>query len=150
MRPHKILVMAVLTILSVSVFAQQKAGKKDTAQHVVIYSCPMHPDVTADKPGKCSKCGMDLLLSKKEQMKKEVTKQYNCPVHADVVSEKPGKCLKCGKNLLKSKKEIMKEEVVKKYSCPMHPDVTSEKPGKCSQCGMDLKEKKNEHPDHQH
>lgn len=24
------------------------------------YSCPMHPDVTSDKPGKCSICGMDL------------------------------------------------------------------------------------------
>ena len=24
------------------------------------YVCPMHPEVTSDKPGKCSKCGMDL------------------------------------------------------------------------------------------
>ena len=24
------------------------------------YSCPMHPEVTSDKPGTCSKCGMDL------------------------------------------------------------------------------------------
>lgn len=26
-----------------------------------IYSCPMHPEVTSDKPGQCSKCGMDLV-----------------------------------------------------------------------------------------
>ena len=26
----------------------------------VQYSCPMHPDVTAKKPGRCPKCGMDL------------------------------------------------------------------------------------------
>lgn len=25
-----------------------------------IYSCPMHPEVKSDKPGKCPKCGMDL------------------------------------------------------------------------------------------
>jgi hypothetical protein len=25
-----------------------------------LYACPMHPDVTSDKPGKCSKCGMKL------------------------------------------------------------------------------------------
>lgn len=25
-----------------------------------IYTCPMHPEVQADKPGKCPKCGMDL------------------------------------------------------------------------------------------
>lgn len=27
----------------------------------VAYTCPMHPEVTADKPGKCPKCGMDLV-----------------------------------------------------------------------------------------
>jgi hypothetical protein len=25
------------------------------------YSCPMHPEVQSDTPGKCSKCGMDLV-----------------------------------------------------------------------------------------
>ena len=29
------------------------------------YSCPMHPDVTSDKPGKCSKCGMDMAKKQK-------------------------------------------------------------------------------------
>ena len=29
------------------------------------YSCSMHPDVTSDKPGKCSKCGMDLVKKTK-------------------------------------------------------------------------------------
>jgi uncharacterized low-complexity protein len=24
------------------------------------YSCPMHPEEKSDKPGSCSKCGMDL------------------------------------------------------------------------------------------
>ena len=26
-----------------------------------LYTCPMHPDVISDKPGKCPKCGMDLV-----------------------------------------------------------------------------------------
>ena len=26
----------------------------------VGYACPMHKDIKSDKPGKCSKCGMDL------------------------------------------------------------------------------------------
>ena len=30
----------------------------------VIYTCPMHPEVTSDKPGKCPKCGMDLVIKK--------------------------------------------------------------------------------------
>ena len=27
----------------------------------VIYTCPMHPEVTSDKPGDCPKCGMHLI-----------------------------------------------------------------------------------------
>jgi hypothetical protein len=23
-----------------------------------VYACPMHPEVTSDRPGKCPKCGM--------------------------------------------------------------------------------------------
>src|SRR3990167_8919427 len=30
---------------------------------VKVYTCPMHPEVISDKPGKCPKCGtMDLVL----------------------------------------------------------------------------------------
>ena len=30
-----------------------------------MYSCPMHPGVTSDKPGKCPKCGMALVTKSK-------------------------------------------------------------------------------------
>lgn len=30
----------------------------------VIYTCPMHPEVQQPKPGKCPKCGMDLVPKK--------------------------------------------------------------------------------------
>jgi transcription initiation factor IIE alpha subunit len=142
MKKFMILMIAVLTISSVSVFAQEKGGKKDTTQHSVLYSCSMHPNVTSDKPGKCPQCGMDLSLSNKEEMKKQVTKNYTCPVHLDVTSHDPGKCPKCGKKLNLSPKEQMKAEVVKLYTCPMHPEVALDKEGKCPKCGMDLKEKK--------
>lgn len=35
--------------------------KKESA----AYACTMHPEVTSDKPGKCSKCGMDLVKKSK-------------------------------------------------------------------------------------
>ena len=68
----------------------------------VYYTCPMpeHSDVVMDKPGKCPKCGMDLV--KKEM---PATTKYVCPMpeHSDVVSDKPGKCPKCGMNLVPMK-----------------------------------------------
>ena len=52
--------------------AQKAAGGGSHAGHEpqvgskqVIYTCPMHPEVTSDKPGTCPKCGMTLV--KKEQ-----------------------------------------------------------------------------------
>ncbi|HEU5167958.1 MAG TPA: heavy metal-binding domain-containing protein [Chitinophagaceae bacterium] len=149
MKKFMMLMIAALTIGSVSVYAQEKAGKKDTTQHAVLYACPMHPDVKMDKPGKCPQCGMDLSLSKKEEMKKQVTKTYQCPVDLNVVSDKSSKCPVCGKKLILSKKEEMKTEVMKSYCCAMHPDVVSDKPGKCPKCGMDLTEKKVEKSNNQ-
>jgi hypothetical protein len=35
------------------------AGTKD-----VLYTCVMHPEVISDKPGKCPKCGMTLVVKK--------------------------------------------------------------------------------------
>ncbi len=31
---------------------------------VATYTCPMHPEVKQDKPGKCPKCGMALVEKK--------------------------------------------------------------------------------------
>lgn len=144
MKSIRLLMMTIAAIISFASFAQDKAGKKDTTKHyTLVYSCPMHPEIASDKPGKCSKCGMNLTLSKKETMKAEVTGTYTCPMHPTVTSDKPGKCAECGMSLTLSKKEQMKAEVVNGYYCPMHSDVTGDKPGKCSKCGMALVKKKN-------
>jgi len=37
-----------------------KAGQ--TAKQ--LYTCPMHPEIIADKPGSCPKCEMDLVPMK--------------------------------------------------------------------------------------
>ena len=35
-----------------------------TAAAAVVYTCPMDPEVLSDKPGKCPKCGMKLVVKK--------------------------------------------------------------------------------------
>lgn len=42
-----------------------KASGRQT-QTKVVYACPMHPDVTSTKRGRCRKCGMDLRRTKME------------------------------------------------------------------------------------
>ena len=128
-------------ISSAALFAQEKAGKKDTTQHTVYYTCPMHGDVASTKAGKCPKCGMALTLSGKEQMKTDATKTYTCPINMPVASHNPGKCPQCGKKSNLSSKEQMKTEVAKIYTCPMHPETALDKDGKCPKCDVALVEK---------
>jgi transcription initiation factor IIE alpha subunit len=146
MKTIKMLMMAALTFVTITAAAQTKRGYKDTSQHIRIYTCPMHDTIAMKKPGNCPICGMKLQLSKKEQMKQQVTKNYSCPLHPDVVSDNPGKCPKCGASLTMSAKEKMKLG----YYCPMHPDEMSDKPGKCPICGMALQQQKAHHSNHKH
>ncbi|MEO6455811.1 MAG: heavy metal-binding domain-containing protein [Ginsengibacter sp.] len=133
MKSLKMLMIAALTILTISAFAQNKTIKKATISkqksEKVKYTCTMHPDVLMDEFGKCPKCGMDLTKSTKEQMKMDVMKMYTCPMHPEVAMDKSGKCPKCGMDL---------KETEMAYTCPMHPEVTGSKSDKCPKCGMAL------------
>lgn len=137
MKTINILFAIAITIITTQSVNAQKAkansqANKGTTVLTTNYTCPMHPEITSDKAGKCSKCGMNLNLSPKEKMKMAVMKTYTCPMHPDVTSDKAGKCSKCNMDL----KETVKTSA--SWSCPMHPEITSDKPGKCSKCGMNL------------
>ena len=112
MKLIKLLFMATLTIVSVTVFAQDSAKNKMRAKtHMadsIVYTCTMHPDVVSDKPGKCPKCGMDLVQKK---VKLQAKKLYTCTMHPEVTSEKPGKCPKCGMDLVEKKPARAKDKM---------------------------------------
>jgi len=83
----------------------------DKDDSYTIYTCPMHPEVESDKPGKCPECGMNLVKKKKAEDKKKEKGEdkdkviYTCPMHPEVESDKPGKCPECGMNLEKKERD---------------------------------------------
>ena len=55
--------------------------------------CPMDPEVEADRPGPCPKCGMAL---EPATVTHETRVEYTCPMHPQVVRTEPGSCPICG------------------------------------------------------
>jgi len=48
-----------------------EAISTDSAAHSLTaasYTCSMHPEVSSNEPGKCPKCGMDLVKKETSQM----------------------------------------------------------------------------------
>ena len=56
-----------------------------------VYTCPMHPDVKADKPGKCPKCGMKL-EKKKMAKEKMMHKEHMEKEHMHMKAEEKACC----------------------------------------------------------
>jgi hypothetical protein len=56
-----ILSFASLLLGTAACDSNPKKETKEAAKPKGKYYCTMHPDITSDKPGTCSKCGMDLV-----------------------------------------------------------------------------------------
>ncbi|HEX6789756.1 MAG TPA: efflux RND transporter periplasmic adaptor subunit, partial [Candidatus Krumholzibacteria bacterium] len=102
MKTPRVLVWLLVAALAVGVALASGCAKKKAADEagegvVVKYTCPMHPEIIRDEPGKCPICGMDLV--KKEIQQETAAKKYHCPMHPQIVSDKPGSCPICGMNL---------------------------------------------------
>ncbi len=93
-----------------------------------IYTCPMHPEITQDKPGSCPICGMNLVIVEKSE------------------EESNQKIITAVKDAPKIQHQLQK------YTCPMHPHILRDAPGKCPICGMKLEPVKSasDHADGKH
>lgn len=72
---------------------ETKSGKSGHAAHgeAGLYTCPMHPQVIQDNPGKCPVCGMDL-VAKEANNELIVDSSFNAllkPVNAQVIASIP-------------------------------------------------------------
>ena len=65
-----------------------------TTSAAASYTCPMDPEVRADAPGACPKCGMALEAALATPSPGAI--EYVCPMHPEVVQDHPGSCPKCG------------------------------------------------------
>ena len=83
-------------------------GKKaEEVAEGTTYTCPMHPEVTSDKPGECPTCGMDLVPAEEVGEAEETVEveeitaaAYTCPMHPEVTSDEPDDCPTCGMDLV--------------------------------------------------
>ena len=71
-----------------------KAPTVANRELAVEYICPMDPEVHAQGPGSCPKCGMALEAAMPATPL--AATEYTCAMHPEVVRSAPGSCPKCG------------------------------------------------------
>ena len=75
----------IFITVATSLFAQTDTAKTKTiSTDSIIYTCPMHPEVTSAQQGKCQKCGMDLIQKKSSSQKHKMDMMMMCPMHGMV------------------------------------------------------------------
>ncbi|MFY0255541.1 efflux RND transporter periplasmic adaptor subunit [Chitinophaga sp. 30R24] len=88
----KILFGAAIALIGLAA-CKSKPDKEAHADHKVghLYTCPMHPQIIRDKPGKCPICGMDLVLkdANKELVIDSSIARLTKPVNTQVIATIP-------------------------------------------------------------
>lgn len=77
----------ILTLVACTGNGDQKAEHA----HTHLYTCPMHPQISQDHPGKCPICGMDLVLKEtnKEMVADSSITLLTRPVNEQVIASVP-------------------------------------------------------------
>ena len=122
-----------------------------THGHTAPYTCPMHPEVTSDQPGRCPECGMFLV----DADAAPATHQHGHGHQLGHAQQHAGHDAH-GHDLAGPSSPATDAVGGGTWLCPMHPEVTSDHPGRCPKCGMFLQPADGgdapaaQHHDHQH
>jgi CopA family copper-resistance protein len=107
----------------------------------VTYTCIMHPEIHATKPGNCPKCGMTLVKEKSKSSTKVIVKKedkmqlaqdtskpvaYTCTMHPEIHTAKPGNCPKCGMKLIMEKSKIVSPQKQGEIEMPWRDTTKNE------------------------
>ncbi|MCG7867012.1 MAG: hypothetical protein JAY74_11665, partial [Candidatus Thiodiazotropha taylori] len=125
-----------------------------------LYSCPMHPNETSDKPGSCSICGMHLVAQSgadhsghdHHQPMTQSSTDHSGHDHQSMTQSGTDHSEHDHQPMTQSgtdhtvhdhhqsmtHSDHVSEDHQTIYACPMHPNETSDEPGRCSICGMHL------------
>jgi hypothetical protein len=77
----KFLILVLVATINSALLAQTATPQSDqnTATERQQYTCVMHPEVVQDHPGKCPKCGMELVAVSKEEKRPTPNAQRSTP-----------------------------------------------------------------------
>lgn len=131
-----LIILIVMTVLLQAQEQDQKGAQPTGQQERDFYTCEMHPEVKSDKPGKCPKCDMNLILASELQKKQKAAGKTS-----DSLSGKE-KALKAKQLLAEAKGELYYNCCIKEpcdrcaldhQSCSCSRDLREGK-GICSDC----------------
>lgn len=126
--------------------SSQAQSTKQDSKFVTKYTCPMHPQIVEDHPGRCPICGMDL-VPKQFPVKtadsgavpakgQDHSQDHGQPATSDQQADRTQTQAKSPAKV--EQKSGAQTKFVTKYTCPMHPQIIEDHPGNCPICGMTL------------
>ena len=120
-------VLIIVTVLAAAPVAQRETARPPAAAGAnsekqippVSYVCPMAQDaeVVEDTPGKCRKCGMQLVPARLDSV-------WTCPVHGAVIKDAAGKCPLDGRELIQVTMSVT-------WTC-RNTNISAMAPGRCA------------------
>ena len=92
---YSIILIGGLLLTAALTHAQEPETKEPvTEEQQVMYTCPMHPEVVQAEPGKCPKCGMELVEKKEMHKEKKCEKKDTAKMHQEHMKHEKEGCKK--------------------------------------------------------